>query len=266
MESEPILALYNTPTLIGLNNIGATCFMNSILLCLSQTEALTNYFLKESNLETIIHNNIYSENNNEPQLSPGYLGLIKRLWAKYTNESYSPYSLRNTIEIMNQLFKECQAGDLKDFIIFILEQLHKELKRPVKANNNNNSNTEQPLNQYDKNNALAHFFEDFKKETSIITDIFFGITETTNICQNCQKNNNMQGLIPPICYNYQIFNCLIFPLEEVKNIRNNKLMKNNNYLQMNSNNIVTIYDCFFYNQKTELFTGEIQIIIIFVRN
>ena len=68
----------------------------------------------------------------------------------------------------------------------------------------------------------------------------------------------MQGLSPPIIYNYQIFNCLIFPLEEVKNMKNNNLMQNNNYLQMNPNNIVTIYDCFFYNQKTELFTGENQ--------
>ena len=27
---------------------------------------------------------------------------------------------------------------------------------------------------------------------------------------------------------------------------------------MNQNNIVNIYECFFYNQKTELFTGENQ--------
>ena len=216
LENEPILS-FITPTLIGLNNIGATCFMNSTLQCLSQTEALTNYFLKESNLNTIIRNNIALENNNNPQLSPGYLELIQKLWSKFTNQSYSPYSLRNTIEIMNPLFKEGQAGDSKDFIIFILEQLHKELKKSVKEINNNNPNTEQPLNQYDKNNALTHFFEDFKNETSIISDIFFGMTETTNICQNCQNKSNMQGSNPPICYNYQIFNCLIFPLEEVKN-------------------------------------------------
>ena len=34
---------YKTPTLIGLNNIGATCFMNSTLQCLSQTKELTKY-------------------------------------------------------------------------------------------------------------------------------------------------------------------------------------------------------------------------------
>ena len=56
------------------------------------------------------------------------------------------------------------------------------------------------------------------------------MTETTNICQNCQNKSNMKGLNPPIIYNYQIFNCLIFPLEEVKNMKNNNLMQNNNYL------------------------------------
>ena len=32
-----------------------------------------------------------------------------------------------------------------------------------------------PLNQYDKNSTFNHFFNEFKKETSIISDIFFEI-------------------------------------------------------------------------------------------
>ena len=42
-EIDP-LNLYDRPTLIGLNNIGATCFMNSTLQCLSQTKALKIIF------------------------------------------------------------------------------------------------------------------------------------------------------------------------------------------------------------------------------
>ena len=85
----------------------------------------------------------------------------------------------NTINSMNPLFKKGQPGDSKDFIIFILEQFHKELKQAVNFNNNN-INEEQPLNKYDKNNAFNFFLNGFKKETSIISDIFFGFTETTN--------------------------------------------------------------------------------------
>ena len=159
----------------------------------------------------------------------------------------------NKINEMNPLFKKGEAGDSKDFIIYVLEQIHKELKRPINKNNIiiNDNNT---LNQYDKVNAFNHFFREFQNECSIISDIFFGFTETTNECQNCKNIYNSQGLMNPICYNYKIFNCLIFPLEEVKNMKNNSMQNNN--IQINNNNRVSIYECFFYNQKTEYFTGE----------
>ena len=97
---------------------------------------------------------------------------------------------------------------------------------------------------------------EFSKECSILSDLFFGINETTNICLNCKNYYESKKLSYPICYNYGIFNCLIFPLEEVKNMKNN-LLKNNNQININiDNNRVTIYDCFYYNQKSDLFTGE----------
>ena len=222
--------------------------------CLSQTKDLTNYFLKKKSLDKIINNNIALKNKNEPQLSPVYLELIKKLWNQNNSNSYSPYHFMSIIEKMNPLFKQGQAGDSKDFIIFILEQFHKELKRSVQQKNNSTTNT-QALNQYDKNNAFKHFFEEFKKNGSIISDHFFGISETTNICLKCKNYFNSLGLNNPICYNYGIFNCLIFPLEEVKKMKNNS-MQYNNYINLNQNNRVSIYECFYYNQKTDFFTGD----------
>ena len=242
------------PILIGLNNIGATCFMNSTLQCLSQTIDLTNYFLNEKSKDRIFNNNIAINNKNELQLSPIYYELIQKLWQKNGPKSFSPNNFMNTVEKMNPLFRQGQAGDSKDFIIFLLEQLHKELRKPVKLNKINEYNINEPLNQYDKNNAFNHFFYEFQKECSIISDTFFGFTETTNICLNCNNNFNSKGLNNPICYNYQIFNCLIFPLEEVKKMKNNSI-QNNNYF-FNQNNSVSIYECFYYNQKTDLFNGQ----------
>ena len=246
-SSKNPLERYRIPPLIGLNNIGATCFMNSTLQCLSQTKELTNYFLNVKNENKIINNNIASVNKKAIQLSPVYLELIKKLWDEKGEKSFSPYNFMNVVEKMNPLFKQGQAGDSKDFI---LEQLHKELKKSV---NNNGLNNNLVLNQYDKNNAFNFFFNDFKKECSIISDIFFGFTETTNECLYCKNVYNSKGCNNPICYNYGIFNCLIFPLEEVKNMKNNAI-KNNN-IQIN-NNSVSIYECFCYNQKSELFTGD----------
>ena len=125
-EIDPI-SQYIKPILIGLNYNGATFFMNSILQCLSQTSDLTNYFLKDSKKRRIINNNLAKKNKNSLQLSPIYLKLIKKLWDKKGNKSFSPNEFKNTIEKMNPLFKKGQVGDSKDFIIYILGQIHKEL-------------------------------------------------------------------------------------------------------------------------------------------
>ena len=191
------LSLYKEPTLIGLNNIGATCFMNSTLQCLSQTNVLTNYFLNRNNKNRIINNNIALNNKNEYQLSPVYLELIEKLWNKDEKKSYSPNNFMNRINNMNPLFNTGQAGDSKDFIIYVLEQLHKELKKPVNLKDYNNLNKKNALNQYYKNNAFDHFFNEFQQDSSIISDIFFGFTETTNECLNCKNIFNSKGLNNP---------------------------------------------------------------------
>ena len=252
-KEEPIKT-YKIPPLIGLNNIGSTCFKNSVLQCLSQTPSLTNFFLRDSSKNSIFNNNVAIKNKNQPQLCPAYYNLIQNLWAKNGPKSFSPHGFMNVIENMTKnnplSFKANEAGDAKDFIIFILEELHKELKKAMKPSNNQQ---QIPFNQYDRQSTLNHFIEEFKEGCSIISDEFFGFNETNTICMFCKKNYNSKGLNNPICYNIGIFNCLIFPLEEVKNMKNNSMK--NNYIQIN-NNSVSIYECFFYNQKTDYFTGE----------
>ena len=159
----------------------------------------------------------------------------------------------NRVNAMNPLFQKGQAGDAKDFIIFVLEQMHKELKKPL---NLNNVNENLPINQYDKKLTLMNFFNEFTKETSILSDLFFGFNETTNVCLHCKYNYNSQNKPNPICYNYGIFNVLIFPLEEVKKMKNNMNLMNFQNFYQGPSNIVSIDDCFIYNQKTDLFTGE----------
>ena len=248
---ENPLKLYKKPTLIGLENIGAICFINASLQCLSQTELLSEYFLNNKNKEKIINNNIALEEKNSKQLSPCYLELIQNLWnPNNMNKSYNPKKFIQTVNDMNTLFKKGEAGDSKDFIIFILEQIHKELKKELKINKNDSNGKENQLNQYDKDNAFNNFLNEFTKEGSIISDIFFGFFETTNECQSCKFNFSIRKIKNPICYNYQIFNCLIFPLEEVKNMKNN--YTGGNY------NIVTLNDCFCYYTKSTLFNGQNQ--------
>ena len=169
------IMLYKKPTLIGLNDLGGTCFINAALQCLSQTKSLTNYFLNEKNKTKIMNNNIYLNNKDEPQLSPVYYELIHYLWEENDIKAYSPNNFMNIINKINPLFKSGQVVDSKDCIIFILEQLHKELKNPLIAKNSNNSETNIPYIHYNKTTALHHFIENFKNNVSVISDVFYGV-------------------------------------------------------------------------------------------
>ena len=252
-NNEPIqgetLILYKMPTLIGLNHINSSAYINAILQCLSQTKDLTNYFLKEKNKDKIMNNNIAQKNPQEPQLCCVYYQLIHNLWNE--NKIHRSISPDNLINLMAKTKKSSLNGDAKDCIKFILDQLHFELKKSIKNKVNfGQNNPENNLNQYDKNIVFNHFMDEFQNETSIITDLFYGFKETTNICQNCKISNNSQGKTEPICYNYLTFNMLIFPLDEVMKYREEIVNLGNN------KNVINLFECFYFDQKSQYFQGE----------
>ena len=241
-EKQNLVLSYSKPTLIGLNEIENESYMNATLQCLSQTIDLTNYFFK--NKDKIL------KNDNKMGLSKAYLEILKKLWEKNGPKSFSPNDFKNKIEEINPIFINKEFGYNNNFLINLIEQIHKEQSKIV--NFKYFSYNEELLNPYDKQNALKHFFDEFQKDCSIISDLFYGIFETNNVCLNCKNDYNSKGLINPISYNYHKFNYILFPLEAIKNLKNNlnPYFCNNQIVQ---NNKVTLYDCFKYYLKTETF-------------
>ena len=270
----------------GLVNIGSISYMNATLQCFSQTEPFTEYFLNPANKEIII-NGLFNNNKNGLRLAKEYYYVVTNLWNINGIKYYEPKNFKKVLGTLNKLFEGMKTSDAKDMIVFFLEQIHKEI------------NLVQPkdppnfiVNQYNREIMLNYFVNEFKNNNrSIISDNFFIISETTQKCQNC-KNNNTPNYI---CYNYNIQNCFIFPLEEVRKYRDSRLKNNqmnqimmgnmnmmgnmgmnffmpnigmnmmipNMGMNMNqmyfNNNEVTIDDCFEFNQKEELMAGSNKI-------
>ena len=232
---------------IGLANIGATCYMNATLQCFSHTTKLTNYYLAPKNKNIVT--------SNQKKFSREYYEVIKKLWIKKYNNNknfYSPDRFKNILSQMEPLFQGIAANDSKDLVNFILQTLHSELNT-ANGQNQNNYN----VNQLDENLMLNHFLQDYKEnQKSIISDIFFGISETKTECLNCLKMRQMQGNYNHVyVHNFQIINFIIFPLEEIRKAK----YQNNfyNFFTGNSNEVY-LSDCFDYYQKVELMDGENQ--------
>ena len=224
--------------LIGLNNIGATCYMNATLQCLSNSKQLTEYFL-----------NNYIKDSNKVMANE-YYEVLRNLWNPDSIiSSYSPNSFKEVLSKENPLFSGIAANDSKDLINFLIERFHQELNiMNSKDINNENLN---PLYQPDQTNEflmLKEFMEEFnQKFNSPISNLFYGVMETKSQCQGCKI----------VKFNFQVYSFLEFPLQQV-----NQYYFNNGkrplFTNDGKNPDVDLYECFEYNRKIDLMTGDNQ--------
>ena len=215
---------------VGLNNVGATCYMNATLQCLVHVEKLTKYLLKPEKIQMI------QTNKNKYKLTDAYLNVLINSWLNVNINNYSPNYFKQVISDMNPLFQGVQANDSKDLIIFLMEKMHNELNIPL--NNLNLQQNNAMINQYDYKESFKSFKKYFENNyRSVISNLFYGFFDSIMSCKNCQATS----------HNIQCYNILIFPLEEVRIFKNRP------------QNIVSIEECFQYYQKQDTMSGSNQI-------
>ena len=239
-DKAPLTNHFIFAPLIGLQNIGATCYMNATLQCFCHIEKFVRNFKYNQHI-------IDFANKDNKSLAYSFKLLIEKLWPDnyddpYFNEKvFEPKEFKEKISKLNPLFKGIAANDAKDLVNFIIMTLHIELNiKPANSNNNDNVF----LDQTNPTHMLQNFIKEFTSNNrSIISDLFYAMNCNITRCANC----NVQ------IYNYQTYFFLVFPLEEVRKFKYNNYQYNfnNNYIA----NEVTIYDCFEYDRKINLMSG-----------
>ena len=236
-KEKELFHLSKLPNEIGLQNIGATCYMNATLQSLSNTNKFTEYFLSKFK---------FQQNDPTKKMSNQMYKVLSNLWTDTKKKGdYPPYDFKNALSEENPLFAGIQANDSKDLINFLLERFHQELNIAPKNVNIPDEN----VNQMDEMQTFNAFYKDyFTKNKSIITDCFYGLIETRSRCGGCNITK----------FNFQISSFLEFPLKEVntfmfQNGRRFALVNNDG-----SNPDINLYECFDYYQKVDLMTGQNQ--------
>ena len=217
IESNPktIIKDFCKPGLIGLKNVGATCYMNSTLQCFSNCPSFKNTLLK-------LYKKLENGKDSKYRLSFALAEVLKNLWEHH--KFYEPHNFKNIISELNPIFKGIAANDPKDLVLFIIQKIHNELNEPNPNKETNDGNN----NPYDFWSEYFSFMKFYKNQNnSIITDEFHFYTNNMTTCCNCNTT----------IHNVQTNNILFFPLEEVRRFKG--------YFK----NIVSIYDCFEYNER-----------------
>ena len=168
---------------IGLGNMGNTCYMNSALQCLSNTEDLTKYFLFGS-YKTEINNG--SSLSSKGCISKIYYDLIDTLW----NESVAhilPKQFRIVFCKKTGLFMNSEQQDSQEFLQALLDNLHEDLNR---ITNKQYKEMEGQKKGESDEEASKRWWDYYKsRENSIIVDLFHGQYKSTIKCLKCGNSS-----------------------------------------------------------------------------
>ncbi|XP_075154384.1 ubiquitin carboxyl-terminal hydrolase Usp2-like [Haematobia irritans] len=160
-----------TEGLCGLKNIGNTCFMNSVIQCLSHTNELTK-FLRN-------YNATKSPTSKDQQILYEFSKLIKEMWTNNVH-SVTPMELKRSFSAKHRMYSDYNQQDAQEFLRFFLDSLHCALNTGVKGEH---LKIDDNLSDNKKAELTWEWYS--RLENSLIRDLFVGQLKSTLRCTTC---------------------------------------------------------------------------------
>ena len=169
--------------LVGLKNLGNTCYMNACIQCLSHTFELSSVFrrIEDSDL------NKTSVVGSRGVLATEFANLIRRIWSSPPNSVEVPSSLKKQIGKLNETFAGFAQQDSQELLRFLLDGLHEDLNRVRQKPKW--YELEDIDGESDEQKAERYWQYNVERNSSPVGDLFAGQLMSELVCGQCQRRS-----------------------------------------------------------------------------
>lgn len=160
----------------GLRNVGNTCYMNSILQCLSCTKLLKEYVISKAYIKDV---------NEDGMLIDAFHNLLSRMWSQ-TSGAVDVSAFKEIFQRLAPQFAGYDQHDAQEFLRFLVDKLHVDVNRVhAKPRNLPEVNDKLP----DNSQASEHWRRYLMSENSYILELFGGQLKSTLQCLVCKNKS-----------------------------------------------------------------------------
>ncbi|XP_062416968.1 ubiquitin carboxyl-terminal hydrolase 2a isoform X2 [Pungitius pungitius] len=163
--------------LVGLKNLGNTCFMNSILQCLSNTPGLRDYCLHNAH-----RRDLNNKSRTNTALMEEFAKLLQTVWTSSSSDAVSPSEFKTQIQRYAPRFVGYNQQDAQEFLRFLLDGLHNEVNR-VSVRPRGGAEDLDHLPDEEKGKKMWSKY--LEREDSKIVDVFVGQLKSSLTCSHC---------------------------------------------------------------------------------
>jgi len=179
------------PGVIGIRNHGNTCFINSILQCLSYTDILAEYFVLDQYKSDLKRRKrlcafAKSTGTGKGEVTEQLATLLKSLWSLQYDPEISD-KFKSLVDKYGSQYKGGNQHDAQEFLLWLLDRVHEELNTATKKKYKRLKNLPGRPDDVLAAESLANYM---RCNNSFVVDIFQAQFRSSLTCPACERQSN----------------------------------------------------------------------------